>query len=574
MKTGQFTASEGTLLFYRAWDEVPQANGKIVVLLHRGHEHSERLSGVAQVLVNAGYQVYAFDNRGHGYSKVPPSYEFMQLVRDLDAFIHFVCEETKKNQSDIFILANSVGGVVAATWVHDYAPQIAGMALLAPAFKIKLYVPLAKPALDLALHFKPKLNIKSYVKPRLLTHNRAEQELYAKDELINPAIHARQLTTLLDTAKRVVNDAHLIVTPTLVVTAKQDYVVDTDIQTQFYETLSSPLKYHLELDNVYHGILYEYGADKVINTVIKFMRSCFITTLPNMRPNLEILTQYERNQIAGGAIPFYRKWSYFIQRKMMGKLGFMSDGMQVGLQSGFDSGVALDHVYKNTPSGVGAIGRFIDKNYLNAIGWKGIRQRKIHLIETLKEAILKQQMQGHEVLIADIAGGPARYLIELAQALPDIQVLVRDYQERNLAEGKAIAQQLKVENIQYMQADAFDSSSYQDQKVRPHIVVVSGVFELFSNNQQISKAIAGIKEWIQPNGYIVYTGQPWHPQLEQIAHVLGNHQKERWIMRRRSQYELDHLFAEHRFVKQSMKIDNWGIFTVSLAQLNLPESTS
>lgn len=109
MKTGQFTASEGTLLFYRAWDEVPQANGKIVLLLHRGHEHSERLSGVADVLVQAGYAVYAFDNRGHGYSKTPPSYEFMQLVRDLDAFVQFVCEETNKTQGDLFIVANSVG---------------------------------------------------------------------------------------------------------------------------------------------------------------------------------------------------------------------------------------------------------------------------------------------------------------------------------------------------------------------------------------------------------------------------------------------------------------------------------
>lgn len=114
------------------------------------------------------------------------------------------------------------------------------MALLAPAFKIKLYIPLAKPALDLAIRFKPTLDIKSYVKSRFLTHNRAEQERYNNDKLINPSIPARQLTTLLDTAKRVVNDAHLIVTPTLVVSAAQDYVVDNGAQLQFYATLSSP----------------------------------------------------------------------------------------------------------------------------------------------------------------------------------------------------------------------------------------------------------------------------------------------------------------------------------------------
>jgi hypothetical protein len=37
-------------------------------------------------------------------------------------------------------------------------------------------------------------------------------------------------------------------------------------------------------------------------------------------------------------------------------------------------------------------------------------------------------------------------------------------------------------------------------------------------------------------------------------------------MRRRSQYELDHLFAQSGFEKEHMLIDDWGIFTVSSAQ--------
>ncbi|WP_020559321.1 bifunctional alpha/beta hydrolase/class I SAM-dependent methyltransferase [Thiofilum flexile] len=572
MKTGQFTASEGNILFYRVWDTDAQSNGKIVVLLHRGHEHSERLSAVAEVLVQAGYSVYAFDNRGHGHSKTAACYEFMQMVRDLDTFVQFICKETHKNQNDIFILANSVGAVIAATWVHDYAPQIAGMALLAPAFKIKLYVPLAKPALDLAIRFKPKLEVKSYVKARFLTHNRAEQERYNNDKLINPSIPARQLTTLLDTAQRIIQDAYLIVAPTLVISAGQDYVVDNAAQLQFYETLSSPLKKHLILDGFYHGILYEHGADKVMNSILEFIQICFKAPVLQMRDNLVVLTQWERNQIAGGKTSLTRKLSYQAQRYMMQRLGFLSDGMQVGLKYGFDSGVALDHIYKNKPSGLGIIGRAIDKQYLNAIGWRGIRQRKVHLQQMLKEAILQLQIQGKEVSIVDIAGGPARYLMELAQALPDIQIQVRDYQEQNLAEGRTLVRQLNLTNINYLAADAFDYASYQNQTIRPNIVIVSGVFELFSSNNLIKKAIEGIAYWLQPNGYVIYTGQPWHPQLEQIAQVLGNHQKQRWIMRRRSQYELDSLFSDYGFKKLQMQIDNWGIFTVSLAQLTTDNS--
>jgi len=76
----------------------------------------------------------------------------------------------------------------------------------------------------------------------------------------------------------------------------------------------------------------------------------------------------------------------------------------------------------------------------------------------------------------------------------------------------------------------------------------------------------GISQLIEDEGHLLYTGQPWHPQLELIANVLGNHQQEKWIMRRRSQYELDTLFREHGFTKEKMLIDDWGIFTVSSAK--------
>ena len=39
------------------------------------------------------------------------------------------------------VLAHSVGAVIAAAWVHDYAPPIRGLILAAPAFRVKLYVP-------------------------------------------------------------------------------------------------------------------------------------------------------------------------------------------------------------------------------------------------------------------------------------------------------------------------------------------------------------------------------------------------------------------------------------------------
>ncbi len=209
-------------------------------------------------------------------------------------------------------------------------------------------------------------------------------------------------------------------------------------------------------------------------------------------------------------------------------------GMSIGNRYGFDSGVTLDHVYANKPKGKTFIGKLIDKNYINSIGWRGIRQRKVHLVQSIQTKIERLQKEGKAVHILDIAGGPARYLVEIAKANPKVKVHIRDYQEQNVQEGEALAKEMNVENISYEQCDAFDLASYEEVEFEPNIVIVSGIFELFSDNELIANAMKGLSNLIEKEGYLLYTGQPWHPQLELIANVLGNHQQEKWIMRRRS----------------------------------------
>ena len=52
-----------------------------------------------------------------------------------------------------------------------------------------------------------------------------------------------------------------------------------------------------------------------------------------------------------------------------------------------------------------------------------------------------------------------------------------------------------------------------------------------------------------------------------IARVLDNRDGQPWIMRRRTQAELDELVRAAGFEKVDMEIDRFGIFTVSLARI-------
>lgn len=169
MATGNFVSFDGAELFYREWNF--KASQKTIIILHRGHEHSGRLEEFASDKRFKEYNIFSYDQRGNGYTKQKVSPVFMDSVRDLDCFAAFLGERYGIHINDIFIVANSIAGVIVSAWVHDFAPQIAGMVLLAPAFQIKLYVPFAVSFITLGTLLSKDLTVMSYVKAKVLTRD-------------------------------------------------------------------------------------------------------------------------------------------------------------------------------------------------------------------------------------------------------------------------------------------------------------------------------------------------------------------------------------------------------------------
>jgi hypothetical protein len=145
---------------------------------------------------------------------------------------------------------------------------------------------------------------------------------------------------------------------------------------------------------------------------------------------------------------------------------------------------------------------------------------------------------------------------------------LRDYSEINVRQGRALIHEKGLDEIaRFEQADAFDRKGIASIEPRPTLGVVSGLYELFPDNDPLRNSLAGLADAVEPGGFLVYTGQPWHPQLEMIARVLPSHRAHQpWVMRRRTQAELDQLVEAAGFRKVDQLADDWGIFTVSVAQ--------
>lgn len=564
MNSGIFKSFDNNEIFYREWNFQPQQ--KSIIMIHRGHEHSERLNDIAQSPQFSTYNIFAFDLRGHGHTKTETSSIFMDYVRDLDSFAKFLQSKYEVKISDIFVVANSIGGVVASAWAHDFAPQIAGMALLAPAFRINLIVPLANEMITLGTKLKKGLIIKSYVKAKMLTHDPEQQKAYDTDPLITRSIDAELLIDLAKAGKRLVEDANAIDTPTLILSAEKDHVVFNKDQKIFHDKLDTDLKHYEVLPNFFHGILFDTGKEKVYDKIVDFAEKCFNKTQKqsSLSPDQFSVKEYQDLQNNVG-----NNLNFKFQKFSLNNIGKISDGMAIGLKHGFDSGASLDYVYHNQPSGKLGFGKMMDKNYLEAIGWKGIRIRKQHLIQLLEEKIQQLKQEGREIKILDIAGGTGNYLFDIKEKYPEAEIVINEFVQANIEIGEKVIQKKSYQHIRFTNFDCFDPATYQKLNFEPNITIISGIFELFGDNEMASKAIQGIAAISEKNSFVVYTGQPWHPQLKMIAYVLNNHQNKDWIMRRRSQKELDRVFAFNNIQKENMLIDDFGIFTVSSGKVNV-----
>ncbi|SIT59212.1 putative hydrolase [Mesorhizobium prunaredense] len=570
-----FRTHDGTEIFYRYWPAVGQPARGAVVLFHRGHEHGGRMAHLVDELDMPGHAFYAWDARGNGRSSGERGYapSFAALVRDIDCLVREIGRDGF-SQRDIALIAQSFGAVLAAAWVHDYAPDIRALVLASPAFSVKLYVPFAKQGIALWQKIKCRFFVNSYVKAKFLTHDPERIASFEADPLITRPIASNILVELYDHAARIVSDARAITVPTQLLISGSDWVVRHEPQHEFFVNLASPAKERHVLPGFFHDTLGERDRRKALDLIKPFLESQFSTSQKPVDLTAADRAGYTRDEADRLASPLALlspKGLYWAMSRASIRAGaWLSSGMKTGIATGFDSGSTLDYVYENQAQGAGPLGRMIDRTFLDAIGWRGIRQRKLHLEELIGSATETLKAAGRTVHIVDIAAGHGRYVLDAVAKCtePPASVRLQDFSELNVSLGcRLIAERHLPTNVSFHQADAFDAEMLARLEPAPDLAIVSGLYELFADNAMIARSLGGLARAMQPGSLLVYTNQPWHPQLEMIARSLTSHRGgQAWVMRRRTQGEMDQLVAAAGFEKLDQRIDQWGIFTVSVAR--------
>jgi len=217
--TSNTTATDGLGLLTRRWSH-PEPVARLL-LVHGLGEHSGRYEHVGEFFVDHGYEVFAFDLRGHGASGGDRL--------DLESFDEFV-DDLAQVFGDIpkdlptIIYGHSMGGLIVAMHAAGSDPHPTLYVLSAPLLDADLSAFL-KLGSKLLSKLTPGFHLPSGIKGEQLSRDPAVGEKYFSDPLVETKATARFSAIVLaqlGIARAAIGD---ITVPTLVIHGAEDEIV-------------------------------------------------------------------------------------------------------------------------------------------------------------------------------------------------------------------------------------------------------------------------------------------------------------------------------------------------------------
>ena len=132
-REGYMTFESGRKLYYEYY-LCPDAHGSVVIS-HGFTETAEKYREMDYYFLQGGYNVFAIDHRGHGFSsrevrdpKVAHINRFFDYVGDLNAYVENVVKKHSE-ELPLYLYSHSMGGAISALYIQQF-PDVFQKAIL------------------------------------------------------------------------------------------------------------------------------------------------------------------------------------------------------------------------------------------------------------------------------------------------------------------------------------------------------------------------------------------------------------------------------------------------------------
>jgi hypothetical protein len=255
-----------------------------------------------------------------------------------------------------------------------------------------------------------------------------------------------------------------------------------------------------------------------------------------------------------------RAWRFAALRVASRTGALLSDGLRIGYRHGFDSGPFMAHVYANRPSGRTPLGRAIDRRLLGRRTCVAFRDIRVLAERAVHDALRAERTPAP--LVADLAAGPAPYLLNALTRHPHARAIVADTDPDALEQARRGAEALGLgERVRYVRADAFDRAALAALRPGPDVVVELGLYGIYHDDALIERHMQDLATTVCPN-QIVFNVQTRNPEIEYIARVWVNHEGGRCVWRLRPVEQILDWASAAGYEPTAVAADRFDIYRV------------
>ncbi len=258
----RLTVRDGLQLHLQHWP-APGDSARSVLIVHGLGEHIGRHAHVAAQLNAWGWQVFGYDQRGHGRSEGPRG--GLSADDDLLHDLAMVIDAVRAVQpGPLVLLGHSMGGLVAARFVAGKTGE-SGAAWVRPVDALVLSSPALDPGMSIPQklllaslgRLAPNLAVGNGLKPEWISHDAQVVRNYVADPLVHDRVTPRLARFIVDGGAAVAERAADWHVPTLLLYAGSDRCVSPAGSAGFAAAAPQALVAAHEFRPAYHEIFNE-----------------------------------------------------------------------------------------------------------------------------------------------------------------------------------------------------------------------------------------------------------------------------------------------------------------------------
>jgi alpha-beta hydrolase superfamily lysophospholipase len=270
-REGTFPGFDGLPLYYQVWLPAGNSRRAVIVNLHGLGDHSGLYPNLASHFPARGLALYAFDMRGNGRSPGQRAYlgRWKEYRGDLEAFVGRV--RKWEPGLPLFLLGNSLGGLVVLDYVLHHRGQVEGVIAAAPVLG-DVGVPPVLMALGRVMsRVLPRFSLNVGMDLTGLAREPSVVEAVLADPLFHRRGTARLSTEVTATITRVHQLAGSLSVPLLILHGSDDRMVPPDGSRIFFAKVRFPDRELREYPGAYHGLFADRGFEEVLGDLERWI---------------------------------------------------------------------------------------------------------------------------------------------------------------------------------------------------------------------------------------------------------------------------------------------------------------